>query len=247
MVLPASWIAVPSDDLVRLGNTHDGGYVLSRAALAPARHLVSMGLNDDWSFESDYLDATQGAVVCFDHTVDAEFWAEKTLKNVLRRRWHKVADFRRYRAFFARPDAEHRRTMVGYDLPGQSVSLRTILAEKDRGEIGLKIDIEGWEYRLLDQLVEEQERIAFLVIEFHDVDLMADRITRFLAAADQLVVVWTHANNFAGVDGSGNPIVLEMSLVARRLLVPGDADTGSAVTTPNDPSSAEIELEFAPA
>jgi hypothetical protein len=224
--------------------------VLPRAALGRARRLVSMGLNDDWSFESDYLDATQGSVLCFDHTVDGEFWAEKTLKNVLRRRWGKVGDVRRYRSFFARPDAEHRRTMVGFDRPG-SVSLRTILAEVGDVELGLKIDIEGWEYRLLDQLVEHQRRFAFVVLEFHDVDLMADRITRFLDAADELAVVWVHANNFAGHDEQGDPIVVEISLAARRHLdgagpteptTDGNADQH---TSPNDPTAPELVLRFA--
>ena len=50
----------------------------------------------------------------------------------------------------------------------------------DKSDIFLKIDIEGSEYRILDSILENQNRISGIAIEFHDCDLHLDKIKRFI-------------------------------------------------------------------
>ncbi len=42
------------DDLVRCGNKHDGGYVLSQRQIDKTKVLLSFGINADWTFEYDF-------------------------------------------------------------------------------------------------------------------------------------------------------------------------------------------------
>jgi hypothetical protein len=44
----------------------------------------------------------------------------------------------------------------------------------------LKIDLEGSEYRILDDILMHQDKISGLVIEFHNVDLHKDLISNFI-------------------------------------------------------------------
>ena len=44
----------------------------------------------------------------------------------------------------------------------------------------LKIDIEGSEYRLLDEIISNQNFLSGLIIEFHDVDLNLNKINEFI-------------------------------------------------------------------
>ena len=40
--------------LIRLGNNNDGGYVVEENSIKNSEILLSFGLSDDWSFESDF-------------------------------------------------------------------------------------------------------------------------------------------------------------------------------------------------
>ncbi|HNS26959.1 MAG TPA: hypothetical protein PKN91_02440 [Steroidobacteraceae bacterium] len=37
--------------MMRVGRDHDGGYVLPRDVIERSHTLLSLGVNDDWSFE----------------------------------------------------------------------------------------------------------------------------------------------------------------------------------------------------
>ena len=243
-MLPESWRAVPSDGSIRLGAPHDGGYVVPRRAVEAADALIGMGLFVDWTFEADFRRLRPDAPVSvYDHTVDSKLWTRVTLGHVLHRRFRRVPDYLRYRSFFSTPGVVHHQVAIGYDGPA-STSFTSILSRMSAaGSLGLKIDIEGWEYRILDQLAAARDHIGFVVIEFHDVDLQRERIQAFLTSMTGFTITWIHANNFAGTDPHGDPLVLEMCLAADRWVTPCD-DPALVLTTPNNPELPEIDLVF---
>ncbi len=49
--IPADFRPQDVGDLMRVGRPYDGGYVVPRSALMAADHMISVGINDDWSFE----------------------------------------------------------------------------------------------------------------------------------------------------------------------------------------------------
>ena len=59
-------------------------------------------------------------------------------------------------------------------------SLDKIFSNIQNKNIFLKIDIEGYEYRILDEIMSNQNRIIGMVIEFHNIDLHMDRIYNFI-------------------------------------------------------------------
>lgn len=260
-MLPASWKPVPVEDLVRVGPAADGGYVVSRRVLESTDLLVGLGLFDDWRFEAAFKAAAGCDVVCYDHTVDTAFWAKRFLFDaaaILRGRFERLEGalrFRDYGRFFDGRTARHVRRKVGYDGPS-SVSLRSILADAAAVRIFLKIDIEGSEYRILEQILPQADRIVGIAVEFHDVDLHRDRITNFIAAAaGRYQLVHVHANNFGGVDPAGDPLVLEMTWIRRDLAGPlgaagatgaAGAAGGAAILLdfPNNPDAADIPLTY---
>ena len=61
---------VACDQLGRVGNRNDGGYVVPLQAVTAAGALLSFGLSHDWTFERDFKHRNPGAIVhCYDHTV----------------------------------------------------------------------------------------------------------------------------------------------------------------------------------
>lgn len=74
----------------------------------------------------------------------------------------------------------------------------------------LKIDIEGCEYRLLDEIINYQDLLSGVVIEFHNTDIHMDRIKNFIRKT-KLTLVHFHANNADYLDKNNNPITFEMT------------------------------------
>ena len=79
-------------------------------------------------------------------------------------------------------------------------------------KVFLKIDIEGDEYEILNDIKKSSEKIIFLVIEFHDLHKNIHKIKKFLKGLD-LKIIHIHANNYGGIDDYGNPKVIELSLL----------------------------------
>ena len=68
----------------------------------------------------------------------------------------------------------------------------------------MKIDIEGSEYDILDEILEEQDKIIGLAIEFHNCNKNINNIINFIQKfKNELVHI--HANNY---DNFGNNQIL---------------------------------------
>ena len=219
--------------------------------------IISLGISDDWSFEADFCRRKSTVrVIGYDPTITGNFWLKRAMSHlgaaVLRfevARLGKVFDWIRYKSFFDGRRNQHRSVRIGYDVAG-SASLAEVLREVRAERVFLKVDIEGSEYRILDQIVANAARLTGLAIEFHDVDIMRDRITEFLRDVQRdLMLCHIHANNCAGVDDRGDPIAIEITLISRALV---GADEGSefadipagSLDTPNDASRPDIALAF---
>lgn len=235
-MLPKAWKPVDVASLERIGPAADGGYVVSPMAVGQSDILLSMGLNDDWRFEEAFQQASGASVICYDGSVGRRFWQLYAVKKVLRLRPLQALHYRAYRRFFGSGKAEHRQLMIGYDGKG-SVSLSTILRDVRSDRIFLKVDIEGWEYRILDQIVEHRDRFTGIVMELHDVDLHRDRIDRFVQRMTGFTIVYLTPNNFAGVDVDGDPIVIEISLMSDTHV----ERNGDAVDIPHVRNTADRE------
>lgn len=244
-MLPATWKPIDAGGLIRLGSPRDGGYVVSERAVRASRLLISMGLNDDWQFEKAFRKLADVSVVCFDHSVTWKFWLRYYVEQALRLRWARLTRYLDYRWFFSRQGVEHRPIRIGYDQPGE-VSVAGLLKEFIGNDIFLKIDIEGSEYRILDDLVKYSDRFTSVVIEFHDIDLNRDRIVRFVEGMANFKIVFLHANNYGGTDGQGDPLVIEMSFVRNDLLDPAKPGEPRPELPANTSRLPDIELRYAP-
>lgn len=236
-------------DLVRLGRDHDGGYLVDRRSVAGAERLISFGVNDDWTFETDFRGLNPVAADVYDHTISLQGFQRDALGSLLhplrpRTIRRRVRTYLGFRAFL-RDGARHHACAIGYD-HDRSKSLTTVLADlvqPGQGRIFVKIDIEGSEYRILDQIIQHADRLEGLAIELHDVDLHLDRIRDFLHAVP-LHLCHVHANNYARIAPNGVPLALEASFTRhpasdpRAPVLPHDLDQ------PNNARVAEIVLRF---
>ena len=215
---------------VRIGNDHDGGYVVPAAAFV-CDAVLSIGVGSDVSFDLELADL--GAeILQFDHTVDAP------PVHHARFSFNKLG-------WGAAPHAPF------VSLQSMVARLSALGAKRPL----LKFDIEGGEYDVLEHL-DPAELAVFdvIVCEIHNLDRLADiafhrRVRKsFDVLTRHHVAVHLHANNYRGISliaGVPVPEVLEISFLRRDLdtfparsnePIPGPLDR------PNHPHRPDILL-----
>lgn len=231
------------DDLIRVGRDHDGGYVISERTLACTDLLIGLGINDDWSFEADFLRRRPNTpLIAVDGTVSAGAFRRNALQGAydalrygLRGDWSAARQqaaastglrntAAAFREFFGQPGRRFVNRMLMESSTGAFgwPDLMHMVDEDAAGarRLFVKMDIEGAEYRVLPELLPTADRIAAIVIEFHDCDLLWERFMEVMdAMLTRFVIVHTHGNNCAPLmKESGIPRVLEISLANRDLI-----------------------------
>ena len=70
--------------LMRLGKSNDGGYCVPKKSIMNSDFLFSFGLNDDCSFEKDFINKNpKTKVFVFDKSVTFTFWIKNFLKIII--------------------------------------------------------------------------------------------------------------------------------------------------------------------
>ncbi|MCL1128082.1 hypothetical protein [Shewanella surugensis] len=79
-----------------------------------------------------------------------------------------------YKNFFT-GNRKHIEKFVGVNAGGIHCSMEEVFETVNYSNIFLKIDIECSEYRILDTLIKNQDKITGMVIEFHHCDVSYSR------------------------------------------------------------------------
>ena len=212
--------------LVRIGKKNDGGYSIGKNSLENTKKLFSFGLNDDWSFDEEFSLKSNSEVFVYDPNVNMKFWIRKFLRNfkeilLLKRRSLKeineIFSYLRYKKFFSGNNKIHELKLIApkdASIPNfkidQITDLHFLMKNIKEKNIFMKIDIEGSEYRILDQLINYQQYMTGLVIEFHNCDLHVELIREFVSKFE-LQLVHIHVNNWGLIDKNRFASSLEMT------------------------------------
>jgi hypothetical protein len=190
------------NDLIRMGNAYDGGYVVNTTSVLHSRYLISFGVNDDWSFEKEFLRRQPPlTVLCFDHSVSKDIFLQRlrdalneilsirflllilslNVRGVRRRlsllkRWARI--YLGFRSFFRRENAR----FISKGISNNHDNNRFIdlddvfqMIPRERlsdNSIFVKMDIELSEFRVLPQLAKFEKYVSGMVVEFHDLDIL---------------------------------------------------------------------------
>jgi hypothetical protein len=256
------------DDLIRVGREHDGGYVLPADVIDRSAALLSLGVNDDWSFEEGVHGRNPGIrVVCVDGNASLSRIVLKAMRKALEMigalltgQKDKLVRNARYLSrplpfwrFFARH--ELLRLMVAETAGSRRITLPDLMDRvsppgAEHWTI-LKSDIEGSEYAVLASAGDWMRRVSALVIEFHGLDR---NWQQFVSCLDRLLrefhIAHVHGNNFDGmIPGTSVPVTVEVTLVNRafapgpRSLTPGPYPL-AGLDMPNNRKLPDLPISF---
>ena len=230
----AKYRPVYFDDLVRLGRDYDGGYVLPRRVVVAGSALLSVGVNDDWSFEEDAVAINPKLkITCIDNRTDLGLIVKKTLQKAVdligalatfrkvkisRNARYVATKISSFRRFFGRHELR-KLTVSATPGPGR-VTLPELIDAMYGDWLLVKCDIEGSEYDVLPPASGKWHRVAALLVEFHG---LHKNWAQFVACMNELsshfLVAHVHGNNFDGyVPGTMVPRTVELTLVNRKLV-----------------------------
>tara|TARA_B110000305_G_scaffold19441_1_gene17950 strand:+ start:1209 stop:1952 length:744 start_codon:yes stop_codon:yes gene_type:complete len=205
--------------LSRIGKNNDGGYLVGKKKANDSINLISLGISNDWSFEDHFLKLYSNTkIFAFDDSLNFMWILKKCLKNSISFIFFSPAitlkilknDF--YTLFF------YYSIKKKFNLKLKRISYNDIIKiSKNKQCIQFKIDIEGSEYRILEDLIKIRNKISGIVIEFHDIDLHIEKIKNFIKKID-LTLVHIHPNNYSEPDRFGNPTSIELTLEKKPII-----------------------------
>lgn len=209
MTFPKNFKPSKKFSLIRVGKNNDGGYLIGKKSILNSKFLVSLGIGDDCSFEKDFLKINNKIKIhCYDKTpLSKNYFIKEIIKSLIILDFKSVKHLMKvrndYKTIFKKNNVKKRLIRYG--------SLTKIIKENNlTSDTFLKIDIEGAEYRILDDILENQNVFTAIILEFHDVDYHKEKIRSFISSL-QLDLTHIHANNSAILDTENDPTCIELT------------------------------------
>ncbi len=262
--LPARFKPEGINALVRIGSVYDGGYVIAAHVLAETKAILTFGLGLNWDFERE-MDALPPVktIHCYDHTVSYDAirkeYAISLLKyfNKKTKRRRKIELFKDYRDFFRTSKRiqhfEKEVCTITGDKKSTVNSAFGFIANPKH--VFLKCDIEGAEYNVSDQIVENASKCCGIVIEFHDLHNRENDFESIMQGLMETHLVdHIHVNTHCELSESGLPSVVEVSMSRKvrnlhqseigELSGLAQSLVGTSLDFPNHPDHADIQLTY---
>ncbi len=246
MPIPLSLKPKYEYDLIRIGSRNDGGYLIEKNSLFESEFLLSFGISTDWSFEKEFIGKNNVNLKCFDGSIDDLFWLKwknKAIKKALKFSFREIYNYLKTKLSFHEFFNTQNFACFYIGKKKGQIGIDEIINEISHKKIFFKIDIEGSEYEILDQLIKHKSRVSGIAIEFHDCDKNIESISDFIKKID-MPVVHIHANNYDPVNKIGIPKTIEITFSCNPSIIGKQSKLPHKFDMPNKYNKPEIKLEF---
>tara|TARA_Y100001970_G_scaffold74701_1_gene94662 strand:- start:63 stop:860 length:798 start_codon:yes stop_codon:yes gene_type:complete len=221
---------IKTPNLQRLGRNCDGGYIVNFDIIKKCNTLISFGMGPDWSFELDYIKKNNnGSIHIYDYTVSASPYVKeifKYLRRLITFRGSYLAfserlkNFYNYRNFLNHKNVNFYKEKITDNIKSNIDSdVQKVFKRINKEEVILKCDIEGEEYKIIDQILEFKDQIQMFIVEFHWID-KNEKI--FLEAINKInnyfQIIHIHGNNHYSKNIDGLPIILEITFLKKKYI-----------------------------
>tara|TARA_B100001964_G_C14227062_1_gene598172 strand:+ start:268 stop:1005 length:738 start_codon:yes stop_codon:yes gene_type:complete len=228
--------------LKRIGKENDGGYLINPNAILKSDYLLSIGIFDDWSFEKNFNKYNKNAkIFCYDDIISFNFIFTRSIKKI-------ILDLikLKFKNIF-----KNLYTIVDYIFINNKIKfykkkittgdIHEIIKNLDK--VFLKVDIEGSEYNILEDILKVQNKISALIIEFHNINKYRTVIENFIQRLE-LDLTHIHPNNYGKLDKNNDPIIIELSFEKHPKIIGGEVKLPNILDKKNNPKKNDIFIKF---
>ena len=228
--------------LERIGKENDGGYLINSEAILKSDYLLSFGIFDDWSFEKNFIKYNKSAkIFCYDDIISFNFIFIRSIKKIILdlikfkfknifRNFYNIIDY----IFINQKIKFYKKKITTGDI-------QEIIKNLDK--VFLKIDIEGSEYDILEDILKVQNKMSALIIEFHDIDKNRAVIENFIQRLE-LNLTHIHPNNYGKLDKNNDPTIIELSFEKYPKILDGNVKLPNFLDQKNNPKKNYIFIKF---
>lgn len=245
-------------EMVRVGDKEDGGYVIPNYFRDSRLTLISIGLGDNWSFENQGKGIFFDRFISIDHTVSFSSIVGRLLNRILTRNINLsnclyfiklIAQY--LKTFKILRNSHIRKKLVSSNNKKvkNEITLDECFSITGDKNVILKIDIEGDEYKIIEDVFRYTEKIELFIIEFHFTERqLHDFSTAISRLKEFFLLAHTHANNFDFVSVNGIPNTVELTFVNKNIFN-GNYDKIQncpiiEIDYPCNPIKSDINLNF---
>ena len=246
-MLPKNFKPDGAYELIRVGSDHDGGYLVDPKSIEQSNALIALGIGRNWSFEKDFLERKSVRIHAYDYSIGLGYWIKHFLKRVLAvligrfsAPFDAVKLFLEFKIFF-KDSAVLYLEKVG-TAPGCDTNLKKALDRLDRAPLFLKVDIEGYEYQILEEIIRCKDDLTGLVIEFHSVSDNIEKIEDFINKIG-ITLIHIHPNNNR-LDEEGGPKAIELTFSKNPTKLEDKFIHPHALDQNNVPRKDSVSLRF---
>mgnify|MGYP006161903587 FL=1 len=222
---------VKTNELVRLGRNMVGGYIVDLGIVEKTKNLITLGFGPEWSFESDFLKIKNNcSVYIYDHKLSSIPYFKNIWKYIrrfllLRTSYHTLKNefdvWAKYKSFFNHKNVQFYNEKVNFPIEQKNeTDIKKILSRvKDKSKVIFKIDIQSFEYKIIDQLAESSDQINMMAIQFYWIDKNEETfIDSIKKLKHKFEIIHIHANNHHDKLKNGLPIMLEITFLNSRFV-----------------------------
>jgi hypothetical protein len=199
--------------------------------------LLSLGINDDWSFETDFKKKRSVSSLYVDSNTSFIFLLKIFAKKFIFFFYYKITDIiHSFLQLF-------RFILIKKKIINKYISYGDIhyFTKTLTPPFFLKIDIDGSEYRILKDLLEIKKKLSGLIIEFHNIDLFMGNIKYFVKNIG-LKLIHVHANNTLEHVTKTN--VIELTFSKNPILINSTINLPHLLDQKNYIKNKEIKILF---
>ena len=228
--LQKKFLPVDFGIMIRVGNNKDGGYLISENGMKSCDFLLTIGLGYNFSFEKDFLKLKQSdslLIECYDNSVSKKIIRKYSTLNLLRlfyrpsfKAFQRSIKYIQFLLLFNSGKATLIEKYVSEKKSENSETLNSIFQNLKQNNL-VKIDIEEAEYIIINDIINNFNKINVLIIEFHNLSNLKNRekfCIFFEKISEFFYLSHLHMNNSSGVSIDNFPNTIEFTFEKKYLL-----------------------------
>ncbi len=193
--------------VIRIGSVRDGGYFVTKRMIEESAFLISGGISYNVAFEKDFWDINRSAkLIMIDGSFNFFTYLARPFYWMLFKRSFTMKIGGLIDMLFLKKKATFLKKYLGPNFSMKQI-VDAHVGQEMKGY--LKLDIEGAEYALLDDIILHRSRLTGVSIEFHNVPDYISAINDFIAQIDMHVIGF-NINETGGLNTAGIPNVIEL-------------------------------------
>ncbi len=223
------------ENLIRIGRSNDGGYVIPEKIFSICDGLLSYGINKDWSFEKDFWKRSPKATIhCYDQTIHFLSLLKFSFKSVLLSVIYlvlldRIRFLKAFNGLFVLPDyysffkgnRTYFKKRIWNVTQKNAITVDdtlNVISQAGSKNIFLKMDIETAEYTVLHSVLNTKMNIVGLAIEFHKIDHYSKEFNALINAfLDHYYIIHIHGNNYSRViEGNNFSSTVEITFLHKK-------------------------------